>query len=405
MMLFLPFTVWQVLIGLFGLIKNKPIPQAKGQFKFAVLICAKDEQAVIGNLIDSINRQNYNRDNYTVFVVADNCKDQTAKEAAKYGAIVLERFNHSQIGKGYAMKWAIDIINDQYEDCFDAFTVFDADNLADQNFLLHTNDALQNGADITQGYRDTKNPYDSTISGCYSIYWLILMRFFHCARRNLGLSCMVGGTGFAFKSSLVKNGFSSKTLTEDVEFSLHQILKGKKIFPVKSAVFYDEQPTELRQSLTQRLRWLSGGVQCASYILPSIRKYSTRQPLKFLGHISRMDSIIYMLSNLIMPIATIIGALSLITTLMLAPGMWLVVLKDNLITVLMFYAALTGIGALTLMLEKKPVLKYMRSILFFPVFTITFALLSVAAIMPRKVEWKAIEHTCVKEISEIANIP
>lgn len=64
--------------------------------------------------------------------------------------------------------------------------LFDADNLADPDFLLQTNEALCSGADVTQGYRAGKNPDASWVSGCYTLYWLGLMRFFYCARRNWG---------------------------------------------------------------------------------------------------------------------------------------------------------------------------------------------------------------------------
>lgn len=223
-----PLTLWQVFIGAFGVKKTKQSQTVNKNSRFAVLICAKNEQAVIAQLLSSLNLQNYKKEDYTVFVVADNCTDNTAKVARQHGAIVFERFNLVLKGKGYAMEWAIDKINKEYNNSFDAFAVFDADNLVDSDFLFHTNNALQNGADITQGYRDTKNPFDSAISGCYAVYWLLIMRFFHCARKNLGLPCMVGGTGFSFKAELVKNGFTSKTMTEDIEFSINQILLGKK---------------------------------------------------------------------------------------------------------------------------------------------------------------------------------
>ena len=46
--------------------------------RFAILIAACNEEAVIGNLLDSIAAQSYPERFLKVFVVADNCRDKTA---------------------------------------------------------------------------------------------------------------------------------------------------------------------------------------------------------------------------------------------------------------------------------------------------------------------------------------
>ena len=59
---------------------KKPAPPA-GAHRFAVLIAARNEQEVIGNLIDSIKAQDYPEKLIKIFVVADNCTDATARVA------------------------------------------------------------------------------------------------------------------------------------------------------------------------------------------------------------------------------------------------------------------------------------------------------------------------------------
>ena len=60
--------------------KFKPAPQTK---KYGIVIAARNEELVIGNLIDSLHSQTYPRENFRVFVVADNCdvSDKTAEIA------------------------------------------------------------------------------------------------------------------------------------------------------------------------------------------------------------------------------------------------------------------------------------------------------------------------------------
>lgn len=55
---------------------------------YAILIAARNEEKVIGHLLDSIRNQKYPGEKITIFVVADNCTDATAEIARQAGAIV-----------------------------------------------------------------------------------------------------------------------------------------------------------------------------------------------------------------------------------------------------------------------------------------------------------------------------
>ena len=71
---------------------------------YAVLICARNESAVIADLIGSLRSQTYDQSLLHIFVLADNCTDNTADIARSAGATVYERFNNVQVGKGYALQ-------------------------------------------------------------------------------------------------------------------------------------------------------------------------------------------------------------------------------------------------------------------------------------------------------------
>lgn len=58
--------------------------------KFAVIISARNESNVIHQLIESVKWQNYPKELVDIFVVADNCTDDTAQIARDSGAIVRE---------------------------------------------------------------------------------------------------------------------------------------------------------------------------------------------------------------------------------------------------------------------------------------------------------------------------
>ena len=83
------------------------------------------------------------------------------------------RTNKEQVGKGYALDWMFSQMLAQ-EKQYDAFVVFDADNLVHPEFLREMNNHLCKGEKVIQGYMDSKNPTDSWIAGTFSIaFWLI----------------------------------------------------------------------------------------------------------------------------------------------------------------------------------------------------------------------------------------
>ena len=82
--------------------KRKPLPSAVPH-RYAVLIAARNEQTVIGDLLDSLNRQSYDVSLVKIFVIADNCSDATSYVARQKGAVVYERFDRQYVGKGYAL--------------------------------------------------------------------------------------------------------------------------------------------------------------------------------------------------------------------------------------------------------------------------------------------------------------
>lgn len=389
-----PVALWHLLRGLRGLFPMlaRPVREER-RLRFAVVVCARNEQAVIGSLIDSLMAQRYPRDCFSVFVVADNCTDGTAAEAARHGALVYEREDAQRVGKGCALSWAFDKLREDYGDRFDAAAVFDADNLVDPGFLAAVNDVLCTGADVTQGYRDSTNPDESAVSSCYAVYWLLLMRFFHRARYNSGLPCLVGGTGFAFRwSCIAQNGWHTQTLGEDSEFSLRQILAGRQIVPAYRAVFYDEQPTTWAVSFRQRFRWLVGSVQCMRYLPACLKSLFHRQKGDGPRLAAAVDMTAYLLAAPACTLLVVSGLFGL-----LAMAFTPAALGARIVWCLASFAGgwvfMTLLALLTVLLEHKPLKIYGRGILLFPVFLIPMGWMAVAALLHPRTDWKPIVHT------------
>ena len=250
------FWVYQFIISVTSLIKFKEKPLLiDKKHRFIIALPANNEETVIGNLIKSLKMQDYDKDLFDIYVIADNCTDNTAKIARENGAIVYERFDETKKTKGYALNWFSDKMKDKKDD-YDALLVFDADNIVDKNFLNVMNKKLCQGEVLVQGYRDIKNPTDTWVSGGYAIFYWTMNRLYHLARYNMGLSPLINGTAFMVKwDMLIDEGWNTKTLTEDIEFALINISKGVKLGWAKDAIVYDEQPLTFKQSWKQRERW------------------------------------------------------------------------------------------------------------------------------------------------------
>ncbi|MDR2109514.1 MAG: glycosyltransferase [Coriobacteriales bacterium] len=232
--------------------------------RYAVLVCARNEEVVIARLVGSVREQNYPVELVDLYVLADNCTDDTAKVARAAGAQVFERHNSSHVGKGYALDYLIgQISNGGQSWAYDGYIILDADNILDQNFISEMNNALQSGQSIVTSYRDSKNFADNWLSAGYSLWWLRESRYFNGARSRLGLSAQVWGTGFAIRGDLLEElgGWHFYTLAEDVEFSFAMIVSGRRIGYNPNAIIYDEQPTRLKQAWDQRVRWIKGYFQ------------------------------------------------------------------------------------------------------------------------------------------------
>lgn len=386
------FCIYQVVIVFFTLSKEpKKEKVVDKKHKFMAVISARNEENVIANLIESLKKQDYPEELLDIYVIADNCTDNTAKVAKDAGAIVLERYSETKKSKGYALEWFFDYILANKPDEYDAFCVFDADNIVSKNFYSKMNEKLCLGEKIVQGYRDIKNASDTWVTGNYAIFYWMMNRFYHYTRYKIGLSPLINGTGFMVAMSIVKenNGWHTKTLTEDIEFSINSIAAGHTIGWAKDAVVYDEQPLGFEQSWRQRMRWSVGHVQCLKHCMP---KLITAKNF----NASTIDAIIYLLGMPILWISLLLFAVSLVKFIFLPMNILGYVSRIAFGFILAMLQALAVV-----IIEKKGVKKMVKGIVMYPVFLISWFFINILAIFNTKLEWKQISHVRSVDIKEI----
>ncbi len=395
-----PVLLWQGAVGVWGLLPDRKKVQAAAKepgfgqpLRFAAVVCARNEEAVIGALLDSLRAQDYPEGLLDLYVAADNCTDATAAVAARHGARVYERFNREQVGKGYALRWLLEKIAADRPGLYDAVAVFDADNRVTPGFLRQMDQALRAGADVAKGSRYAANPTESWVSGGYAVYWRSMMHFFHRARANCGLSCFVDGTGFAFKTELIRGeGWNTHSLVEDCEFSMQQICRGKTIVPVSGAVYYDEQPTSFAVSLRQRFRWTVGCVQCVKYCLPdAVRALRRGRAGGGPSRLAALDVILYLLLIPAVAASLLSGFFSLLGFLFSPPS---AIAADAAFLSLpvLSWLGLTAGALLTLLRDRQPLRPMRTAVLLFPVFVLSMSAMALIAVLHPKTAWKPIAH-------------
>ncbi len=396
-------TYWcyQFVISLCALVKLKDKPYITNKnHKFMAIIPAHNEEMVVANLIESLKNQTYDRNLYDIYVIADNCTDKTAQVAKKAGAIVYERFDQAHKTKGYALQWFLKQKIKENAD-YDAFFVFDADNIVDKNFIINMNKKLCQGEEVVQGYRDIKNPTDNWITAGYALFYWTMHRMYHLARYNIGLSPLLNGTGFMVKFDVVKpNGWETETLTEDIEFSLKQIIKGKKLGWATDAIVYDEQPTSFKQSWSQRSRWTVGHMQCLKTYTGQLAK-----ALKEHKTLMNFDGLLYIAGTTPMLVLTF-GVMLLNIIMYAAKEMSTLLLIINVLNYLIPTLLLpVGTAVIVMILEKKPIKPMIKGLLCYPLFMGTWVLINLKCLFKRETSWEKIEHVRNIKIAEVEEVP
>ena len=404
--LFMACYAYQAVYLAAALLKKQKVFKAKKLHRYGVLIAARNEEAVIAQLIRSVRAQKYPEELIDIFVVADNCTDNTAQAAREAGAVVYERHNTYAVGKGYALRFLLENIFKNFgEYTYDGYFVFDADNILDENFISEMNNVFDNGYKVVTSYRNSKNFGDNWISAGYSIFFLREATQLNRARMMFGTSSCVSGTGFLFSSEIAREngGWKHFLLTEDFEFTVDRILKDDTVGYCENAIIYDEQPTRLGQSFMQRARWIKGYLQVFS-------RYGFKMLKKTVvdGSFACFDMIMNNIPCLVLTCASIV-----FNTIMAVAGI-MTRTPDMDICILSVVTGLIGsmmtlwfVGGVTCITQRKQIHastgKKVRSVLLFPLFVFTYAIAMVFAVFTN-IEWKPIRHTVALSAEEIRNM-
>lgn len=367
--------------------KNTNYPQKeKNGHNYAILIPARNESLVIEKLLISIENQTKKIKPEDVYVIVETKKDKTVSVVEKHKMTIVYRKNLNKKRKGFALDDAIkEILKSNKK--YDAYFIFDADNILDKNYIKEMTKSFDEGYDIGIGYRNTKNS-KSLVSAASALTFSMINTIGNKRKSKYTNNLIISGTGYYIKGTIIESwkGFPFNSLTEDYELSLYSILNNLTTTYNDSAIYYDEQPEIFDVTITQRSRWVKGYFDARRNYIHKIRK-----------SISKKDK------NYASKITALIGVNPLITLII---GI-LLLLIDSITSFKNFIISLLIIFILiyiTLMIftyiiikkeENKLDIKVSKILLIFynPFYLLSYIYCLYIAITKKDLGWQEIKHT------------
>lgn len=377
-------TFYTAAMGVFFLLPRRKHPQAASKTRFAVVIPARNEEAVIETIVKSLYRQSYPGELFDVYVVPNNCTDGTEAAARRAGARILTC--RSAV---YCKGDVLHDVFDQLRGHYDAYCVFDADNVVAPGFLARMNDAVCAGAHAAKSRQVALNPYDSWVAGCYDLYFANCNLLYSRPRERLGLNAKLVGTGFMITDDLLRRmgGWNTVTLTEDTELAAQCAILGERVHYVPDALTYDEQPLDFSLSLRQRRRWSAGVLRTAARYIPRLLARPTALRLDYAVFLAMIP----------------VQLLAIIPVLWGMIGMDLTgILTTLAVSLASFSGGAVAMGLLLAIVNRRDLRKMWKSIVLYPVFLASWYPLHFISLFAGPKAWHPIPHGAARKDKTLA---
>ncbi len=253
---------WYYVAGFFLSFRRiKKAPHSDKYTRFAVLVPARNEGHVVGNIMNALNKQTYPKEHYDVWFIVEDEKDPTYSLAKENGfnVFVRDELTEKRKTKGFALQECIRFFkknNNQY----DAYMIFDADNVMDEDYLEKMNDVRQSGIEVAVGYRNFTNASRNWLTSCSAILFTYMNSFTSKNRTFLFKKALIAGTGYYINADIIDEagGWIFTGMTEDTELTTYCLYHNINMSYYPYVNFYDEQSPSYRGNHLQHIRWIWG---------------------------------------------------------------------------------------------------------------------------------------------------
>ncbi len=258
-------------LPLFIYIKNsykrtKVLPHGETKYKYAVLIPARNESDVINNSLNSMLNQDYDKNYFDVYVIVESEEDPTCQIVREKG---FNYYVRKDLENKHTKGWALDecikylkTINKKY----DAYIVFDADNIAEKSYITKLNDIKNLGYDLGVGDRLFTNAEESWVSACSATLFAYMSKVTCKSRSKFFHKVTLMGAGFYINSNIIDDagGWIWNDLSEDSQLTNYAYFHNLNCFYYPFAKYYDEQPTTFKVLHKQHIRWVWGYINAGN---------------------------------------------------------------------------------------------------------------------------------------------
>lgn len=376
---------------------NKP-RKRKDNHNFCFLVPARYESNVIEDLLISIKKQTIKVNMEDVYVIVESKNDETVGICKKYKATVVIRKHLELQRKGYALDEAVKFILSKNKD-YDAYFIFDADNVLDKDYLKNMIPIFDKGYDLASGYRNCKNGNKSSIAACSTLTFSLVNTVFNEKKNRETKNITFSGTGFYIRGELIKKwgGYPFHSLTEDYELSSYATLNNLTTYYNTKSVFYDEQSLRFKDTINQRVRWIRGYFDVRKMYKSKIFKALDK---KDPNNGSKIDESIGIVPFIFMVLGLVIWFLALVFfiayNLFLGNKVWQLHLLELTIFMIIIYITMMVMTIVILFLEGKKldltIKSRIKAMFINPIFMISYVPCAVKALTTKEVKWTRVEH-------------
>ncbi|WP_439626245.1 glycosyltransferase family 2 protein [Gemmata sp.] len=255
-LLAVPLLVLAVECAVASLFRVRPAPKAgTARVPCVVLIPAHDEEAGLGRTLDALAPELGPGDR--VLVVADNCTDRTARVARDRGVEVVERFDATRRGKGYALAFGVDAVRDRPPA---VVVVLDADCVIGPGGLVRLVElAHETQRPVQAAYRMNPPAGAKPERGIAAFAFVVKNVVRPLGLKRLGQPCLLTGTGMAFPWPVIRAAkLGHGHIVEDMQLAVDLVVAGHGPLFAPDAAVSAEFPTADAAAGSQRRRWEHG---------------------------------------------------------------------------------------------------------------------------------------------------
>ncbi len=237
------------------------VPHSNKKTRFALLIAARDESRVIEHILNSLDEQTYPREYFDAYFIVESESDPTVEIVKKHGYqyFVRDRLSDERRTKGFALQECIDYLWRE-NISYDAYMIFDADNILEPNYIEVMNDLRQTGVQVGLGYRSFTNADTNWVTANCAAMFSYMNQITSYGRSIIFHKATLMGTGYFIDDSLIREagGWIFTGMTEDIQLTTYCYYHDIYMCYYPAVCFYDEQASDMKTVHNQHIRWLAG---------------------------------------------------------------------------------------------------------------------------------------------------